>query len=184
MAIGNFSASLAFVWQAGFDDPKDGCHTTVGDPGGATYGGVIEVTWAAAVRAGIVAPGALANATMAQLSSVLKAFCWGDVCDALPSGLDLLMFNGRMMSGHYAWMFQQCLGLMGSALDGSIGPETIARAQACHAETLINALSGCHDAYLASLGTWSRFGHGWTTRIEAAQQAALGLARQSLATVS
>lgn len=172
----NFPTSLAFVWAPGRDSPRDGYHTTPGDPGGGTLGGVIEATWMDAVRAGIV-HGLLANASIEQLTAVLKIKFWTPACDDLPTGLDLLLFNGRMMSGHFPWLFQQCLGFIGSDdVDGWIGPESLKVARSREPETFIDAVCGAHAAYLAGLPTWGRFGDGWAGRIRAVQIAARAMA--------
>ena len=174
MSSSNFPAFLSFVWQPNYDSPAQGYHVTPGDSGGGTYGGVIETTWAGAVARGMVT-GVLRNATRNQLSLVLRDEFWGSVCDALPSGIDLMLGNGRMMTGAYPKIFQRCLGLTGSDVDGNIGDETLRVAQQADATTLISALTGAHYAYLANLRTWSEFGAGWTTRISAARNAALAL---------
>jgi lysozyme family protein len=172
---GNFGAALSFVWQQQFDSPAQGFHVSTGDPGKGTFGGVIQTTWDDAVRAGIV-KGQLIQAGPDQLSTVLRARFWGSACNALPAGLDLLFFNGRMMSGRFPWLFQSCLGFMGSEdVDGMIGPETLAAVKACDGGTLIDAVSGVHAGYLATLDEWPRFGGGWTTRLKAAQAAALAM---------
>lgn len=176
MTAHNYDASLAFVWRKGFDSPSDGFHITPGDPGGATKGGVIQTSWASAVRSGIVS-GTLADATNEQLSAVLKIGFWGSVCDALPYGLDLLLFNGRMLTGHFPWLFQRCLGFMGDDdVDGWIGPESLKVTRSRDPETLIDAICGTHYAYLAALPTWPRFGGGWTTRLKAVQAAGRAMA--------
>jgi lysozyme family protein len=175
MTAANYPASLAFVWRKGFDSPDDGFHVTPGDPGGGTKGGVIRVTWDSAVRVGIV-KGSLAAATNDQLSAVLETAFWGPTCDALPDGLDLLLFNGRMMSGRFPRLFQQCLGFTAEDVDGWIGPESLKVARSREPETLIDAISGAHYAYLAGLAEWSEFGAGWTTRLKAVQAAAIALA--------
>lgn len=172
MASSNFPAALALAWRPGFDSPRDGYHVTPGDAGGGTKAGVIEATWARAVERGL-AHGALRDASDEQLSAVLRDACWGPACDALPGGLDLLLFNGRMMTGRYPHLFQQGLGLLGIQVDGAIGPVTLGRASGCHGETLIHALSGIHCAYLMNLAGWPMFGHGWLVRILAARDAAL-----------
>jgi hypothetical protein len=66
---------------------------------------VTEATWARAVRDGIVS-GNLRDATNDQLAAVVRNSCWGAACDALPVRLDLLPFNGRMMTGQYARLMQ------------------------------------------------------------------------------
>lgn len=174
--IGNFNAGLAFCWRVGFDNPQDGVHTTLGDPGGATFGGVTQATWTNAVDTGIV-KGELAKASIHDLSEVLGVKFWGETCDALPAGLDLLVFNGRMMTGAYPKLLQQCLGFMGNdEVDGWIGPVTLGAVRASHARTLIRALSGSHHAYLMRLAGWVEFGGGWNTRVRAALAAAIALA--------
>lgn len=172
----NYDACLAFVWRTGFDSPADGCHTDPADPGGATNGGVTQATWDHACRVGI-AEGKLAAATRLQLSDVLQATCWYPTCPVVPAGIDLMLFNGIMMTGAYRRLMQQCLGMMGASVDGWIGPVTLARINRAHSDTLIDALSGAHYAYLhALLGLWPRFGAGWTTRIQAAQETAHSMA--------
>lgn len=168
----NFPAGLAFIWRKGFDSPSDGYHKTPNDQGGGTYGEITEATWAGAVRAGVV-KGILAHATIDQLTTVYQTLYWASICDGLPIGLDLLYFNGSVMSHHYPWLFQQCLGFIGpSDVDGWIGPESLKAARSREPETFIDALSGAHAAYLAGLDGWPEFGGGWTTRIKAAQLAA------------
>lgn len=177
MTDSNFAASLAFVWLPQFDSPSQGFHTTPGDAGGGTFGGVTEATWASAVKSGIIQPGTLVKATTKKLSAVLKVCFWGQACDALPGGLDLALFNGRMMTGDFPKLLQQCLGFVGADdVDGWIGPASIAAAAAGDAATLIKALHGAHYAYLTRLAGWPEFKGGWTTRLQAAREAALALA--------
>jgi lysozyme family protein len=179
MTASNFQQSLDFVWAPGRDSPQDGPHTTTGDAGGATFGGVIQASWNDAVASGLV-HGPLSEASRAQLSTVLRANFWGDACDALPPGLDLLLFNGRMMTGRFTQLFQQALGFMGpDEVDGCIGPVSLRAASLCDAATLINAVSGAHHAYLAGLPAWVEFGRGWTARLCAAQVLARAMAEAS-----
>ncbi len=170
----NYAKALAFVWQSGLDDPADGYHVTPGDPGKGTKGGVIQATWNNAVSAGLV-HGTLADASNDSLSRVLQAKFWQPICDELPDGVDLLYFNGLMMTGSFPRLFQQCLGLMGDDVDGWVGPVTLKTVRSREPETLIAAVSGVHYAYLTQLSTWSQFGNGWTARLQRARTAALAL---------
>lgn len=176
MTAGNFEAALDFVWRPGFDNPKDGPHTSPGDPGGLTFGGITEATWAAAVSTGLVEDGPLSDATTTQLSSILHFKFWSSICDELPPGFDLALFNGRMMTGYFPRLFQQSLGLIGADVDGSIGPQCLALAESRAPGTFLDSLAGVHAAYLGRLSTWPRFGDGWTARIRAANAAARTLA--------
>ena len=175
MVATTFPAALAFVWLPGYDCPADGYHVTPGDPGGGTKGGVIEATWAEAVRRLVVA-GTLARATNPQLSRVLWAGFWDGIGDQLPLGIDFLVFNGRMMTGAYGALLQSCLGLTGGSVDGIIGPVTLEAAADRDPATLIQALHGAHYAYLSTLDCWPEFHAGWSTRLCAARQIALALA--------
>lgn len=173
---GNFAAALAFIWQAGLDSPHDGPHTSAHDPGGLTNGGVTHETWDNAVAARIVV-GALDKATIAQLSLVLQTKFWGALCDQLPHGIDLLYFNGIVMSSHFPRIVQQCCGFMGEKnVDGWIGPVTLKVIRAREPETFIDAVSGSHYQYLTTLAIWKLNEGGWTHRLKLAQTAARALA--------
>lgn len=176
MTTANFQSALTFVWGPGRDSPDDGYHITPGDTGLGTFGGVIEMTWMGAVQHGLVT-GTLRGATRDQLAKVLRDEFWGPECDALPTGIDFLLFNGRMMSGGYPKIFQSCLGLIGGDVDGDIGPMTMGIAMSAAPVTLANALTGAHYRYLAALFAWPDFGVGWTNRLSAARTVALGMIR-------
>jgi len=182
MTATNFETALTFVWGEQRDSPSQGYHVTPGDAGGGTFGGVIEATWEGALHRGIVT-GLLRNATQDQLATVLRDEFWGPTCDALPAGIDLMLFNGQMMSGGYAKIFQSCLGLIGKDVDGDIGSMTLGVALRAAPVTLANALTGAHYRYLAALDGWANFGDGWTTRLQAARTTALGMIRGAALTV-
>lgn len=178
MSADNYLTGLNYVWQYQYDSPKQGYHVTPGDPGGGTKGGVIETTWAAAVERGLVT-GLLIHATDDQLSLVLRQEFWGAACDALPSGVDFLLFNGRMMTGEYPHLFQSCLGFTGDDVDGDIGKETLDAAAGVDPFTFIEALTGLHYRYLSALQAWHEFEGGWTTRLKGAEKAAVKLIKPS-----
>jgi lysozyme family protein len=177
--LSNYDEALHFVWAPGRDNPRDGYHVTPGDPGGGTCGGVTEATWARAVADGLVS-GTLRTASLEDLSLVLRRYFWGSACDAMPSGIDLLVFNGCMMTGYYAHLLQQCLGMIGASVDGMIGKQTLSAIRMADADTLIDALTGVHYAYLTRLPTWPRFGAGWASRVEAAGALASLLSTRAL----
>ncbi len=174
----NFPAALAFVWAPGRDSPVDGYHVTPNDPGGATFGGVTQATWDNAVQTGVVA-GALEHASIAQLTAVMKKKFWDPYCAELSTGVDLLCFNGCMMTGRYPSLFQETLGMVNGSVDGWIGKHTQAAAAHSDPATLIMAVHGIHDAYLRTLSAWPLFGGGWSARLEAARLAALQLIAKS-----
>jgi lysozyme family protein len=169
MTAANFDTFLSIVWpdDGGYDSPKQGYHVTPGDAGGGTFGGVTEALWAHAVSYAFVT-GDLRSATDEQLSKVIKIYCWDPEASALPSGLDVLVANGLMMSGHYSELIQRCLGFTGAAVDNDIGPDTKGALSQVHLPTFIRSLSGMHYSYLRNelpAGLWARFGDGWGARI-------------------
>jgi len=170
----NFDRFIALVWpeDGDFDSPKQGYHVTPGDSGGGTYGGVIEATWAHYAATGLV-QGTLRNASLADLKAVLRAEAWGAVGDVLPAGVDILVANGKMMTGRYASIVEQCIGWTGSDVDNSIGPHDLARIADSDAKTLMMALHGNHYAYLQRLPSWNEFKGGWERRLVAALDAAV-----------
>ncbi len=171
----NFDKFIDLVWPANgdFDSPLGGYHVTPGDSGGGTKGGVIESTWATYVKTGLVR-GTLATATDCQLKSVLYAAAWGATGNALPSGLDILIGNGRMMTGRYTEIVQENLGFVGKDVDNNFGPLTLAKAQTvADVKTFCAMLNNAHLRYLSGLASWTEFGHGWTRRLDAALAAAL-----------
>lgn len=179
----NFPAALAFIWGTGRDNPADGFHVSPHDPGLGTKGGVIQATWDAAVVAGIV-HGTLQAATNAQLAQILRIKFWGPVCDALAPGVDLLVFNGRVMTGRYPVLLQQGLGFFDGDADGWLGPISMESAANADPDTLIDAVSGSHHAYLSGLPVWKDFGVGWTNRLTAAKAAAHALAAAAALTTN
>ncbi len=170
----NFAKFISLVWpeNGDFDSPKGGYHVTPGDSGGGTKGGVIEATWQHYKAAGLVS-GSLAAASDAQLETVLRAAAWGATGDSLPAGLDILIANGKMMTGRYQALVEQCLGFIGSEVDNAIGPNDLKAIAASDAKTLISAIHGTHYQYLRSLSSWHEFANGWTRRLIAAYQVAL-----------
>ncbi len=163
----NFDAFISLVWpeNGDYDSPKQGYHVTPGDSGGGTYGGVIEATWSHYVAVGLVR-GTLRGASEADLRAVLRVAAWGSVCDQLPTGLDVLVANGRMMTGHYGALLQQSLGLVGDDVDGDLGPYTIKAANDFPSVAgLMLSLNGAHYAYLKGLSSWPEFGKGWARRL-------------------
>ena len=92
-------------------------------------------------------------------------------CDALPPGIDLMLFNIVVNAGVYRGqeLFQTALMKMGvykGLIDGDIGPETAkALSRVNHADFLT-----CYDAeieaFYRKLPKFYKFGNGWLGRLE------------------
>lgn len=111
--------------------------------------------------------------TAADAAKVFKRFYADHVqADLLPIGLDYAMTDFAVNSGptRAAEHLQRILGV---AVDGHIGPQTLAKVAQCDAKALIVALSESRLRFLRNLKTWGTFGAGWQRRVFEVQAAAL-----------
>ncbi len=179
---GNYKDCIKYILQreGGFvNDPVD--------PGGATNLG-ITIAVLKAWRGHAVSVADVKNLTKAEAEKIYHARYWKAAwCDALPSGLDLLVFDAAVNSG-----IQPAL----SALEKRIGIGVPPRRHGRQAppqlpfeleKMLINRLAKlcvpavicgyCEDrrAFYRSLRTFAHFGKGWLRRVDKSQQLAMHL---------
>lgn len=170
MAAGSFDRSLAFVLkqEGGYvDDPRD--------PGGATNMGITLATLTA-WRHSAVTKQDVQNLTVAEAAAIYRTKYWNALqCDALPAGVDLMLFDCGVNAGpaRSAKFLQAGLGL---SADGAIGPQTITAATAADQAHLINDLAKRRLDYYRSLPAFDHFGGGWTARVNDALPLALSIA--------
>ena len=164
----NFQACLAFTLQqeGGFvDDPYD--------PGGATNMGITLATFQRYSPTATVADlQAIDQATVAMIYQF--GYWQPSQAPAFAPGVDLMMFDMSVNAGpgRAAKLLQQCLGV---AMDGDIGPITLAAAQAKDPIGLIKSLGSAQYWFYRDLSTWANFGRGWTARVKAREDAATAL---------
>ncbi len=98
-----------------------------------------------------------------------------NVATNCPPGVDYAVFDYGVNSGigRSVKVLQQCLGV---AMDGKIGPATLAAAAAADAEALIAEICDKRLRFLQSLRTWPVFGKGWARRVAEVKSAALAMA--------
>lgn len=177
MAASSMKAALAHLkqFEGGYvNDPAD--------PGGCTNMGVTIATF----RRYISPRGTCADLramTWLEAEPVYRQIYWDKVWgDALPAGLDLLVFDHAVNAGpkHAVKLLQR---LVGANPDGAMGPVTLDRvARAGRADRLIERYTQARLRYYRSLTRlFTRFGRGWTRRAKAAEDVALQLARQAQA---
>jgi lysozyme family protein len=174
MAKDNFKNCLSVILEheGGYvDHPKD--------PGGATNMGITKQTyedWFGKV----VTKDKIQNLTEADVTPIYKKNYWAGVLgDDLPKGLDLAVFDMCVNSGrHRATKFLQMM--VGSKVDGWIGPNTISKTngyvEATGITNAINEYSKIRQEYYESLATFKTFGNGWTSRVKATQEKAIAMA--------
>lgn len=113
-----------------------------------------------------------------EAEAIYAARFWNPArCDALPIGVDAVVFDFGVTSSpvRSARFLQQALGFSGRAIDGAIGPQTLAAAAHADLRGLIGRLHGLQRAFYDGLPGAPRFGRGWDARCDARQAFALGL---------
>lgn len=157
----NFTDALAavLVHEGGYcNDPKD--------PGGATNKGVTQGVYDDWRRVKGLAPRSVRSLETPELQAIYRKRYWDACrCDDLPSGLDYCVFDFAVNSGtnRAARYLQKAAGVLD---DGQIGPMTLAAVKTMGASCLIAAVCTARQAFLEQLGTFARFGRGWTARVK------------------
>ena len=167
----NFAACLAEVlkYEGGWSDHPS-------DPGGATMKGVTIGTYSQ-FKGRKVSKDELRQIPDADLQAIYRRNYWDKVRgDDLPAGLDLVAFDGAVNSGPSkgAKWLQTALGV---PVDGAIGPQTIAAAQATNAAQAIDRACDARLAFLRGMKTWATFGKGWSARIDAVRAKAKAMTK-------
>lgn len=85
-------------------------------------------------------------------------------CDALPSGLDYAMGDYAVNSGP-AQAAKDLQRVLGVAVDGIVGVQTLAAVDAANTQELIIYLCQRRMKFLRGLKGWKKFGKGWTRRV-------------------
>lgn len=167
MAARNFDKALPriLVYEGGFSDhPRD--------PGGATNFGVTQRVYDGYhIRQGLPIR-SVRSITRAEVNIIYRIQYWDAIKgDALPAGLDFVMFDGAVNSGSaqsVKWL-QRALreeGLYTGAIDGDISEATLAAVkQHPDHDLLIADILARRLGMLQHLKTWPDFGRGWTKRV-------------------
>jgi lysozyme family protein len=146
------------------------------DPGGRTNKGITQATFNAYLRSRGEPQKDVFEITDVEVEEIYQTRYWDVVQgDKLPTGLDLVVFDGAVNSGpgqSGKWL-QQALtaeGHLDAAIDGLIGTKTLqaiedAAGDAATLEALIGAYCSRRLATLQHLTTWKYFGPGWHARI-------------------
>lgn len=148
------------------------------DPGGVTLNGIIQRVYDAYRRRKGLQPRPLTPNMektaewQRERDDIYRSQYWNAVKgDDLPSGLDIVMFDGAVNSGSsqaVKWLQRALLadGLYHGPIDGDCGISTMAAVQAHpdHDQLIAGVLSR-RLGMLQNLRTWPVFGKGWSRRI-------------------
>jgi lysozyme family protein len=168
-----FDACLAFTLreEGGYvDDPAD--------PGGATNMGITLATYRQWSGDPNLAPAQVQDMTLRTVRAIYRTLYWNPLrADDLPAGVDLSVFDMGVNAGIWASakLLQQAIGFTGDAVDGWIGPETLAAVDKFDARVLVDDLAERQTAYYRSLPDFTTFGTGWLNRAAARRSAALAM---------
>lgn len=169
---GNFDVALAHVleFEGGYSD-----HPL--DPGGATNLG-ITITELSSYRGHAASKDEVRALTKDEAARIYQDRYWDTAsCDALPSGLDLAVFDCAVNQGmgRAKRFLQQAANVK---VDGEIGPATLgAIANAAGGQLLAEFMARRMQSYGSLSRLFRTFGLGWSRRLMATHAAALALLR-------
>jgi lysozyme family protein len=148
------------------------------DPGGPTNLGITQATLSTYLRRPASVQD-VRNLTKDAVKPIYKKRFWDALmCDQLPGGVDLAVYDFGVNSGtsRAARYLQSVVGVK---QDGQIGPATIAACQKYSAQEVVKRLVAKRRGFLMGLRTWRTFGKGWNRRLVSVQQESLAIAPPS-----
>jgi uncharacterized protein (TIGR02594 family) len=174
---GIFEQALAHVleMEGGYsDDPYD--------PGGPTNKGITlsdfakwrGVTVTALSRGALIE--SLKDIAGETVADIYRARYWQPAsCGLLPDAVALMHFDAAVNHG-VGGATRLLQAALGAAVDGEIGPETLAAARSQSERTIVERYAGLRRARYRALPHFWRFGRGWMRRVDATETLALSLA--------
>lgn len=151
MKLFDFALNLVLKHEGGYvNDPKD--------PGGETIYGIARRHHPDAWAAG--------RPTKAQAAEIYRRDYWDRLrCDELPAPLAVFLFDTGVNCGNRraVQMLQRAISVKD---DGVLGPVTIGRCRTMDAHVIVLQMADQRMAHYHSLSTFSRFGRGWTNRVD------------------
>jgi lysozyme family protein len=103
-----------------------------------------------------------------EAREIYRARYWNAVRgDDLPPAVALVMLDSAVNSGPaqaIKWL-QAAVGLSGAAIDGKLGPHTLAAVKALDPQLVAHEVARLRLAMLRGLKTWPLFKGGWSSRI-------------------
>lgn len=178
MTAANFEKCLdeVFRHEGGYvDHPRD--------PGGATNMGITHKTlarWRKITPWWKLAKSDVRNLSRREAGEIYRALYWNAIAgNALPSGLDLALFDFAVNSGPKRAIIE-LQRLLGVRADGIIGVLTRSATRAAlgkhGAAKIIQMLCARRMSFLRRLKIFATFGRGWSRRVASVERAALSIA--------
>ena len=170
------SLNLTLKFEGGWVD-------NIHDPGGATNMG-ITLNSLASYRNKPVSSADLRLLTRGEAAEIYHQMFWHPLCaDDLPAGVDVVLFDYAVNSGHPAAV-RTVQALLDCPVDGILGPNTLAALAHGSSTELIRGISDQRLNFLKRLSTFRWFGAGWTTRVRSVETEAMRIATSAHAVSS
>jgi lysozyme family protein len=98
-------------------------------------------------------------------------------CDALPLGIDLMVFDHAVNAGpdRAGRALQLACGQKRTEIDGAVGPDTLGRVTLTDRLTLVDALAAMQRTGYRQMAAYNLFGDGWLARLDRRRTKALEL---------
>ena len=161
-----FDACMPFIFKA-----EGGYSDNPADPGGPTNFGITLATLRAYDGDPNLTAEDVKKLTPTMAKEIYRTAYWNRMqCGALPSGLDLEVFDFGVNSGP-AESVKTLQRLVGVTQDGSVGPITLAAVRQFNVGDLIGRFAQARLAFYQSLNM-PEFEQGWATRVAQIQTAA------------
>lgn len=120
------------------------------------------------------------NLTVEQAKKIYKRDFWDRMkCDSMPAGVDFSLWDFGVNSGtsRAVKTLQAALDI---GVDGLVGNQTKAHAQAADPAQLVNELNDLRLEFLKDVSTWSLYGKGWSNRIASVRKVSLQMVKNEM----
>jgi lysozyme family protein len=169
----SFDACLEFTLaeEGGFSDNPS-------DPRLATNHGITLARLRRFLRDPGLGPDDVRHVPCATVRALYLADFWNRArCEALPPGIDLMVFDHSVNAGpdRSGRALQLACGQKRADIDGAVGPDTVARAALADTLTLVDALTAMQRTSYRQMAAFSLFGDGWLARLDRRRIKALEL---------
>lgn len=96
-------------------------------------------------------------------------------CEALPPGIDLMVFDHAVNAGtdRAGRALQLACGQKRTGIDGAVGPDTVGRVALADRLTLLDALTAMQRTGYRQMAAYGLFGEGWLARLDRRRAKAL-----------
>src|SRR5580704_15035905 len=96
-------------------------------------------------------------------------------CDALPPGIDLMVFDHAVNAGpdRAGRALQLAVGQRHADIDGAVGPDTLGRVALADTLTMLDAVAAMQRGSYRQMAAFGLFGEGWLARLDRRRTKAL-----------